>query len=97
MKNMINKENMFNLTAQYRERYNSISYIVFPWRLQDFLVTQTVKSSPAVKEMQVRPLGGEDPLEKEMATHSSILAWRIPWTGETGGLQSMGSERIRQD
>ena len=96
MKNTINKENMFNLTAQYLERYNS-SYIVFPWRLQDFLVTQMVKSSPAVKEMQVRPWGGEDPLEKEMATHSSLLAWRIPWTGETGGLQSMGSERIRQD
>ena len=45
--------------------------------------------------MQVRPLGGQDPMEKEMATHSSILAWRIPWTEEFGGLQSMGSERVR--
>ena len=47
--------------------------------------------------MQVRSLGWEDPLEKEMATHSSILAWRIPWTEEPGGLQSMGLQRIRHD
>ena len=44
--------------------------------------------------MQVRPLGGQDPMQKEMAAHSSILAWRIPWTEESGGLQSMGSERV---
>ena len=47
----------------------------------------------SVQEMQVRTLGQEDPLEKEMATHSSILAWEIPWTEEPGGLQSMGSEK----
>ena len=47
--------------------------------------------------MQVRFLGGEDPVEKEMATHSSILAWRIPWTGEPGGLQSMGLQRAGHD
>ena len=47
--------------------------------------------------MQVRSLGWEDPLEKEMATHSSILAWRIPWTEEPGGLHSMGLQRIRHD
>ena len=47
--------------------------------------------------MQVQSLGGEDPQEEEMATHSSILAWRIPWTGESGGLQSMGSQRVRHD
>ena len=52
------------------------------------------KESPAVQETWVRSLGGEDPLEKEMATHSSILAWRIPWTEEPGGLQSMGSQRV---
>ena len=54
-----------------------------------------VKNLPAMQETQVRSLGQEDPLEKEMATHSSILAWRIPWTEEPGGLQSMGSQRGR--
>ena len=48
-----------------------------------------VKNLPAIQEMRVRSLGQEDPLEKEVATHSSILAWRIPWTEEPGGLQSM--------
>ena len=47
--------------------------------------------------MQVRSLGGEDPLEEEMTSHSSILAWRIPWTEEPGGLQSMGSQRAGHD
>ena len=56
-----------------------------------------VKNPPTVQEMQVQSLGWEDPLEKEMATHSSILAWEIPWTGEPGGLQSMGSQRVRHD
>ena len=51
-----------------------------------------VKSPPAMQEMWVHSLGGEEPLEKEMATHSSILAWEIPWTEEPGGLQSMGSQ-----
>ena len=48
-------------------------------------------------ETQVQPLGWEDPLEKEMATHSSTLAWKIPWTEETGGLQSVGSQRGERD
>ena len=59
-----------------------------------------VKNLPAMPEPQetgVPSLGWEDPLEKVMATHSSILAWRIPWTGESGGLQSMGSQRFRHD
>ena len=50
-----------------------------------------------MQERQVRFLGREDPLEQEMATHSRILAWRIPWTEMPGGLQSMGSQRVRQD
>ena len=54
------------------------------------LVAQTVKNLPAIQEAQVRSLGQEDPLEKGMATHSGILAWRIPWTEEPGRLQSMG-------
>ena len=53
-----------------------------------------VQNLPAMQEMQVRSLGGEDPLEEGMKTHSSILAWRIPWTEEPGGLQSMGSQRV---
>ena len=56
---------------------------------------QTVKNLPAMQETWVRSLGWEDPLEKEMATHSNILAWRIPWTEEPCGLQSMGSQRVR--
>ena len=50
-----------------------------------------------MQETQVQSLGGEDPLEKKMATHSSILAWRIPWTEEPGELQSVGSQRVRHD
>ena len=60
-------------------------------------MAQTVKRLPAMQETQVRSLGWEDPLEKEMATHSSILAWKIPWTEETGRLQSMGSQTVRHD
>ena len=52
-----------------------------------------VKNPPAKQEMQVQSLGQEDTLEKEMATHFSILAWEIPWTEETGGLQSIGSQK----
>ena len=58
-------------------------------------MAQTVKSLPPMQETQVRSLGQEDPLEKEMATHSSILTWRIPWTEEPSGRQSMGSQRVR--
>ena len=58
------------------------------------LVAQVVKSLPVVWETWVQPLGWEDPLEKGMATHSSILAWNIPWTEEPGRLQSMGLQRV---
>ena len=60
-------------------------------------VAQSVKNLPAVQETRVGSLGWEDPLEKEMATHSSILAWKISWTEEPGGLQSMGSHRVGHD
>ena len=56
-----------------------------------------VKNLPAIQEMRVRTLGQEDPLEKEMATHSSILAWKIPWTEEPRELWSIGSHRVRHD
>ena len=61
------------------------------------LVAQTVKRLPAMWETWVRFLGQEDPLEKEMAIHSSTLAWRIPWTEELDRLQSMGSQRVGHD
>ena len=61
------------------------------------LVAQRLKCLPAMQETWVQSLGQEDSLEKEMATHSSILAWRIPWTEEPCGLQSMGSQRVRHD
>ena len=57
-------------------------------------MTQTLKNLPATWETQVQSLGQEDPLEKGMATHSNILAWRIPWTEEPDGLQSIGSQRV---
>ena len=58
-------------------------------------VTQTVKNLPTMRETRVQSQGKEDPLEKGMANHSSILAWRIPWTEQPGGLQSMGLQRVR--
>ena len=57
-------------------------------------MAQTVKRLPTMQETQVQSLGWEDLLEKEMATHSSILSWEIPWTEESGRLQSMGSQRV---
>ena len=60
-------------------------------------MAQTVKDLAPVRETWIRSLGREDPLEEKMATHSSILAWRIPWTEEPGGLQSMGLQRVRND
>ena len=69
--------------------------------LQNFwgtsLVAQTVKRLPAMRETWVQSLGQEDPLEKEMATHSSTLDWKIPWMDKPGRLQSMGSQRVGHD
>ena len=65
--------------------------------LETSLVAQMVKNVPAMRETWVRSLDWEDPLEEGMATHSSILTWRIPWTEEPGGLQSMGSQRVGHD
>ena len=60
-------------------------------------MAQTVKDLPTIQETWVQSLGWEDPMEKGMATHSIILAWRIPWTEEAGRLQSMGSQRVGHD
>ena len=61
------------------------------------MVAQTVKHLPTMQETRVQALGWEDPLEKEMATQSSTIAWKIPWTEEPGRLQSMGSQRVGHD
>ena len=72
-----------------------VQFTILNWSpLQVSLVAQTVKRLPAMRDTQVRSLGREDPLEKEMATHSSTLAWKIPWTEEPGRLPSMGSQRV---
>ena len=81
-------DNDFNLCMNYVR--NILSY-AYSWAS---LVAHMVKNLPAMWETQVQSLGQEDPLEEEMATHSSILAWRIPWTKEPGRLQSMGSQRV---
>ena len=60
-------------------------------------MAQAVKNLLAMQEMQVQSLGGEDPLKEEMSTHSSILAWKIPWTEKPGGLQFIGSPRVRHN
>ena len=65
--------------------------------LETFLVAQMLKRLPTMRETWVRSLGQEDPLKKEMATHSSTLAWKIPWMEEPGRLQSMGSQRVGHD
>ena len=65
------------------------------WYFSKCLVAQLVKNPPAMQEMWIRFFGQKDPLEKGMATHSRILAWRIAWAEEPGGLQSMGSQRVR--
>ena len=75
--------------------YFFFSYFFFSSRTS--LVAQLVKNLPAVQETWVWSLGWEDSLEKEMATHSSILAWKISWTQDPGGLQSMGLQRVRHD
>ena len=77
-------------------------YIIISTELQEkqflcSLVVQTVKCLSTMRDTGVRSLGQEDPLEKEMAIHSSTIAWKIPWMEEPGGLQSMGSLRVRHD
>ena len=71
--------------------------ILLPVNNRVSLVAQMVKNLPAMLETRVQSLGQENPLEKELATHSSILAWRIPWTEEPGRLQFMGSQRVGHD
>ena len=78
---------------------NETGYVTetVPLRIKASLVAQTVNNLPAMQETQVQSQDQEDPLEKGMATHSGILAWRIAWTEEPGGIQSMGSQRVGHD
>ena len=76
--------------------YIHIIHIYFIY-IKASLVAQMVKNLPALQETWIQSLGQEDPLEKGMANHSSILAWKIPWTEEPGGLQSMVLQRVRHD
>ena len=83
--------------TMYKAPYLSqIFFIIYIW-LKDFPAAQIVKNLPAMQETRVQFLGQEDPLEKGMATHSNILAWRIPWTEKPGRLQFMVLQRIRHD
>ena len=83
--------------TMYKAPYLSqIFFIIYIW-LKDFPAAQIVKNLPAMQETRVQFLGQEDPLEKGMATHSNILAWRIPWTEKPGRLQFMGSQRVRHN
>ena len=84
--------------ALYLGALKSLQMVIAAMKLKDAsLVAQTVKRLPAMWETRVRLLGWKDPLEKEMAIHSSTLAWKIPWTEEPDRLQSMGSQRVRHD
>ena len=77
--------------------YNhSLPYVIYPWLLvkTSSLVAQSLKRLPGMQETRLRSLDREDPLEKEMATHSNTLAWRIPWREKPGRLQSMGLQRV---
>ena len=87
--------NVFFFVSSSLEREGKKIHLTI-YQLTASLVAQMVKCLPTIQETQVRSLGGEDPLEKEMATHSSTLAWKIPWE-EPGRLQSMGSQRVGHD
>ena len=85
---------MLHGTAKKLKRKN-IAFIILTI-LNNFLVAQVIKNLPAMQETRIQSLGQEDPLEKGLATHSSILAWKIPWTEEPGRLKHMGSDTTEQ-
>ena len=84
--------NLFICNIKLKNKLRVIVIIIHTCRASQ--VTQTVKNLPAMHETWVQSLSWEDPVEKRMAIHSTILPWRIPWTEEHGGLQSMGSRRV---
>ena len=84
--------------AKSRAQLSDFPFLSFHYKqARASLVAQSVKTLPALQDTRVRSLGWEDPLGKEMATHSSILAWKITWTEEPGGLQSKGWQRVGHD
>ena len=89
--------NTFLSISQQTQFYHSSLLSVPACKPGAFLVAQRLKHLPAMWETRVRSLGQEDLLEKEMATHSSVLTWRIPWTEEPGRLQFTGSQRVGHD
>ena len=87
-----------SMVAKSRTRLSNFTFTFIDTdRYKGFPGGSVVKNLPAMQVMQVWSLDWKDPLSKEMATHSSILAWEIPWTGKSGGLQSMGLQRVRHD
>ena len=92
---VLNVYSLSNKSFKICELGTSLIVLGFPGGA--YLVAQMVKLLPTMRETWVQSLGQEDPLEKEMATHSSILAWKIPWTEEPGRLQSMASQRVGHD
>ena len=98
-KNLGHKENLkYSSLFGWKKKKKDVSWMVMPGLgFPSGLVVKKKKICLPVQETQVRSLGQKIPLEKEMATHSSILAWRIPWTGEPGELQCVGSQRVRYD
>ena len=92
---LINKKDVFELSYDLKIMVrNSNCFCTNIVGNQGFAGSTVAKNLPSIQETWVRSLGWEDPLEKEIATHSSILAWKFPWTEEPGGLQSMGSQRV---
>ena len=95
---LANKSHVLKAAVLRTAEYNKgLSFMLCVCVTQTSLGAQTVKCLPATWETWVQSRGREDPLEKQMATHSSILAWRILWNEEPGGLQSMGSQRVRHE
>ena len=84
------------MISMWNLKYDTNEHI-YETRNRASLVAQMVKNLPSVQKTWIRSLGWEDPLKKRIATHSSILAWRIPWIKEPGGLHSMRSQRVGQD
>ena len=96
----VNQYSQTSVCLKLRQaRYFLKKLFILYWSIANctFLVAQMVKNTPAIQETWVRSLGRKDPPEKGMATHSSILAWRIPWTEEPGRLESMGLQRAGLD
>ena len=89
---MLGEAHLLKLPTFVRQHSNHLCPLLQHKRAS--LVSQLVKNLPAMQETWVQSLGWEDPLQKGTATHCSILAWRIPWTEEPGGIQSMGSQRV---